>query len=178
MKSLKSRAHQKGNGLVFSLLGIALLGLLGAGAVALFGGGTEQINIETSVNEHNVVFSNVKTNFGPSGYVGVTTANAAAQGVFAGMRDAAGTGAVNRWSGAVTCVDNNATLPLTVLCTSNGVPQDECARFVNGTHLNARAVSVAGTVVKAVGAASPNPTTLGTQCQSAATVAVAYTIGK
>ena len=174
MKTLESRIKQKqkqkGNGLVFTLLGIALLGLLGAGAVALFGGGTEQIDIENSVNEH--------TNFGPSGFVGVTTANSAAQGVFGTMRDAAGTGAVNRWSGAVTCVDNNATTPLTVLCTTNGVPQDQCARFVNGTHLNARAVSVAGTVVKAVGAASPNPTTLGTQCQSAATVAVAYTIGK
>jgi PilS N terminal len=176
-KTRSLKAAQKGNGLIFSILGIALLGIAVAAALPLFSTNTSKVGVEGSINEHLDLIADLKRNFSQTNYIGVTSQVVAQQALFGTMRNSDGVSATNRWGGAVTVVDNNATSPGTALLASAGVPQDDCSRFVNGIASQLRQVTVAGTVVKPLDG-QLNPATVGTQCQSSGVVAVAGLVGR
>jgi PilS N terminal len=175
--TIKSTRRQKGNGLIFAVLGIAMLGIGVAAALPLFTNNTAKAGVEASINEHIDLIADLKRNYSQTNYVGVTTAAVAQQGIFASLRNADGVSATNRWGGAITVADNNAVLPGTSILTSTAVVRDDCARFVNGIAGSLRQISIAGTVIKPTDGIV-NPVTLGAQCQSAATVLMSGVIGR
>jgi hypothetical protein len=87
------------------------------------------------------------------------------------------TTANNKYSGAITLVDNSLTTPGTALLTYANVPAEECSGIVNGTQSLARQMAVAGTEVKPLDG-QINLATLNTQCISAANVAITWTISR
>ena len=176
-RSNSCKRTQKGNGLLFSILGIALLGIVVAAALPLFSTNTAKAGVEGSINEHVDLIADLKRNFSQTNYLGVTTQVVAQQSLFGTMRNTDGVSATNRWGGAVTVVDNNATSPGTALLSSAAVPQDDCSRFVNGIASSLRQLTIGGTVVKPLDG-QINPATVGTQCQSGSTVVVAGLIGR
>ncbi|GAB2881262.1 hypothetical protein GCM10027277_58000 [Pseudoduganella ginsengisoli] len=129
-------------------------------------GWMEASAISSNMKKMNDIFS------GAAGYTGLANANVANTTIFQ-SRYLPGSGVINnRFGGTVTVgfVTTNTTAD-TMTYSETGVPSAACYTLANQLADDVDRVSVGGVVVKAMNAALV-PTTLNTQCNSAATVTV------
>ena len=164
MKSQSQKRHQpmkrqqRGNAVLFSLLGLVIGGVVLSAGINFYQDSERAASIQEVTGQVNTIIGM------GSRAIPNSMANSA-------------TTAVNKFSGAVDLVDNNATTVGTALLTYANVPQEVCVSIVNGTQALARQVDVAGVAVKpldgvvAIG-------TLNTQCTSAANLAISWTLGR
>jgi hypothetical protein len=133
------------------------------------------------VAEVGEIVAAVQSNYGQYGFVALTTTKAVNARVIPEHRGenvgTAGATAINKFSGAITLVDNAAATARTALLTYANVPEDQCVGIVTGTEGLVRAVAVAGVTVKALGG-TLDTGTLDTQCISGnGVVTIAWTVG-
>ncbi|MES2887755.1 MAG: type 4 pilus major pilin [Pseudomonadota bacterium] len=172
-----SSRKQQGNALLYTLLALVLGGIGLAVGVNQYQEAERATSVQASVGEINSIIGAAKQNFGQYNYAGLTTAAAVGSQVIpAGMATSA-TVAANKFGGAVTLVDHNLTTPGTALLSYAGVPAEVCTNIVNGTQALARRIQVAAADVKPLNG-SVDIGDLTTQCTSAATVTIAWTIGR
>lgn len=174
---VSSMRGQQGNALVYTLLGLVIAGIGLAVGVSQFSDGERSTSAQATISEVNTIIGNAKENYGGLNYAGVTTAGAVSGRVIPESLHVTAATANNKYSGAITLVDNSATVPGTAVLTYQNIPREACAKLVIGTQALAVQVQVAGVDVKAL-AAPVNVAALNAQCSSAAVVPVAWTIGR
>lgn len=171
--------NQKGFTLVEMVMVIAVMGVLVIGAVVIFKKSMVKQNVNDEISTITEITSAVQKHYySKAVYTGLTNTIATS---FKLVPDSmiGGVGTINnRWSGTVTLA------PATVNTTDDAftftttlVPTDACLGAGIVLAPQYTAASVAGTVVKAAGAAL-NEGTLATQCASAASVTMVYTVSK
>ena len=171
------RRAQRGNALVFALLGLVIGGIVLALGVTQFGDSERGASSQATISEINSIIGSAKENFGQYNYSGMTTAAAITGRIIPENLAATSTTAQNKYGGNITLVDNSSTTSGTALLTYTNIPNSACVRIVNGTHELARRVQVGGTDVKPLdGSISVN--SLNTQCGSSSAVTIAWTIGR
>lgn len=183
MKSQSQKRHQpmkrqqRGNAVLFSLLGLVIGGVVLSAGINFYQDSERAASIQEVTGQVNTIIGMAKQNYGQYAFTGLTTAIAVGSRAIPNSMANSATTAVNKFSGAVDLVDNNATTVGTALLTYANVPQEVCVSIVNGTQALARQVDVAGVAVKpldgvvAIG-------TLNTQCTSAANLAISWTLGR
>lgn len=177
MKAFRShtpRQHQRGNAVVFALLGLVISSITLAIGIPMYQSAERAASVQGFVPEVVAIVGSAKGTFGQLSYAGLTTGQAVQAGVIPANLRATSTTARSRFGGAINLVDNAAG---TAALTYEAVPGDQCAEIVMGTQAIALTVTVAGTVVKAA-AAQVNPASLATACASASTVDIRWTFGR
>lgn len=173
----QSLRHQRGNALLFGLLALVITGVVIAVGIGAYTDSEKSASVQAVTGQVVQVIGNAKQNYGQYGYAGLTTAIAVGARVIPQSTHVSATAANNKYSGAITLVDNSGTTPGTALLSYANVPADECTGIVNGTQTLARQMTVGGTEVKPLDG-TINLATLNTQCTSAANVAITWTIAR
>ena len=176
-RAARGRRQQKGNALLFALLGLVIAGIVVAIGISQYQESEKSASVQDTVGQVNQIIGKVKENFGQYAYNGLTTAIAVGGNVIPSTLAISSTTAAAKFGGAIDLVDNNSTTPSTSLLTYATVPSDMCVAIVNGTQALSRRVQVAGTDVKPLDG-TINPATLTSQCISSTAVAVAWTVGR
>jgi hypothetical protein len=172
------RRNQRGNALVFTLLALVIGAIVVAVGVEQYTESERSASIGSVVTEVAAIIGNAKANDGQLGYTGLTTAIAVGGGTIPRNRANPGnTTASNKFSGAITLVDNNASVVGTANLSYANVTSDQCKEIVMGTQSLARQIQVNGTDVKPLDGAVV-PATLANQCLVAANVAISWIIGR
>jgi hypothetical protein len=172
-----TRAKQRGNALVFTLLALVIGAIVVAVGVQQYNQSERSSSVQSVVTEVTTIIGSAKANDGQLSYSGLTTAIAVGGGTIPRHLAISTTTANNKFSGPITLVDNNGATQGTALLSYANVPQDQCKEIVMGTQSLARQVQVAGSDVKPLDGAI-NPATLNAQCLSANAVAIAWIIGR
>lgn len=168
---------QHGNALLYTLLALVLGGIGLAVGVGQYQEAERSTSVQASVGEITSIIGAAKQNFGQYNYAGLDTAAAVRSQVIPQSLATTATEAANKFGGAVTLLANNANTPGTALLTYEGVPSNVCTSLINGTQALARRIAVGTTAVKPLDEAV-NIGGLTAQCNSAATVSIAWTIGR
>jgi len=176
-KRTMKRSSQKGNALAFTLLALVIGAILIGVGVRQYTQSERSASMQEVASEVVAVIGEAKAAFGSYAYVGMTTAQAVGGGTIPRFRSTSATTAANKFSGAITLVDNNAVTQGTGLLTYASIPQDQCQSIVIGSESLARQVKVGGVDVKALDG-TMNIATLNAQCISTPAVAVAWVIGR
>ncbi len=166
--------HQRGNAVVFALLGLVITSITLAIGLPMYQSAERAASVQGFVPEVVAIVGSAKGTFGQLSYVGLTTAQSVQAGVIPANLRATSTTARSRFGAAIELVDNGSG---TAALSYAAVPSDQCAEIVMGTQLVALTVTVAGTVVKAA-ASAVNPASLATACSSASTVDIKWTFGR
>ena len=171
------RRRQGGNALVWMLLAMVIGGILVATGVQQYSQAERTSSAAGVSTEVQSIIGETKASFGQYAYVGLTTAIAVGGAIIPRRLATGAATANNKYSGAITLVDNNAATQGTALLSYANVPQDECKSIVVATEALARQVQVGGVDVKPLDAALL-PATLNAQCIGAAQVPITWTIGR
>ena len=171
-------SKQRGNALVFQLLALVIGGIAVAVGISQYNDAERSASIGSVVAEVAAIIGNAKANDGQLGYVGLTTPIAVAGGTVPRIRaNSTRTAASNKFSGAITLVDNNASVVGTANLSYAGVDSDQCKEIVMGTQSLARQIQVNGTDVKPLDGSIVSAT-LASQCIATSTVLVSWIIGR
>ena len=169
---------QRGNALVFSMLGLVIGGIVLALGISYYQNAQTNAQVQGTISEISAIIGGAKQNYGQYGYAGLTTAVAVGSRVIPDTRaDAGGATATNSYSGAITLVDNSATTPSTAKLTYANVPASQCTQLVNGAQSLARRVTIGTTDVKPLDGAI-DVARVNTQCTSSANVAIDFVFGR
>ena len=172
------RACQRGNALVFSMLGLVIGGIVLALGISYYQSSQSNAQVQGTISEISAIIGGAQQNYGQYGYNGLTTAVAVGSRVIPDTRaDAGGATATNSYSGAITLVDNSATTPSTARLTYANVPAAQCTQLINGAQSLARRVSIGATDVKPLDGAV-DIAKVNAQCTSAANVAIDFVFGR
>jgi hypothetical protein len=170
--------RQRGNALVFSMLGLVIGGIVLALGIGYYQSSQSNAQVQGTISEISAIIGGAQQNYGQYGYSGLTTAIAVGSRVIPETRaDASGNTATNSYSGAITLVDNSADTPSTAKLTYANVPATQCTQLVNGAQSLARRVTIGATDVKPLDSMI-DIGRLNTQCTSAASVAVDFVFGR
>lgn len=134
-------------------------------------------SIQSVTTEVTQIIGAAQATDGTLGYTGLTTATAVGGGTIPRHRATGPATAVNRFSGAITLVENNAATVGTALLSYANVPQDQCKDIVMGTHALARQVQVASSDVKPLDG-TLSVATLNAQCLTGSAVTIAWVLGR
>lgn len=174
------RKNQKGFTLVELMMVIAVIGVIGLGAVIVFGKAMSKQRVNAEIQTLSEVTSAIqKYYFSKANFGGLSNTIAVSYKLVPDDMIVSAPATIgNRWAGSVTIA------PATVSgandsfsYTTTLVPSKECLDVVQALAPQYTATSVGGTVVKAAGG-TLNETTLATQCNSAAAVTIVYTVSK
>lgn len=168
--------RQRGNALAFALLALVIGAIVMVVGVRQYAQSERSASIQDVTAEAVAVIGNAKATYGQYAYTGTTTAMAVGGAIIPRTRAISPSAANDKFSGAITLVDNNATTQGTALLTYASIPQDQCAAIVIGSESLARQVKVGGVDVKVLDG-TLNPVTLNAQCISATSVPIAWVIG-
>lgn len=168
--------NQRGNGLAFSLLGLVVGALVLGAGVKLYQQAERSASIQDVTSEAIAVIGSAKATFGQYQYIGLTTAMAVGGAIIPRARAISSTAANDKFSGAITIVDNNATTQGTALLTYASIPEDQCTAIVIGSESLARGVRVGGVDVKVLDG-TLSQATLTAQCISANGVSISWVLG-
>ena len=172
------RGRQRGNALVFSMLGLVIGGIVLALGIGYYQSSQANAQVQGTISEISAIIGGAQQNYGQYGYNGLTTAVAVGSRVIPDTRaDAGGATATNSYSGAITLVDNSATTPSTAKLTYANVPAAQCTQLVNGAQSLARRVTIGTTDVKALDG-SVDIVKVNTQCTAATNVAIDFVFGR
>lgn len=172
------RARQRGNALVWFMLAAVLGGVGVAAGLDMYQSGERNSSIQHVASEVTGIIGEARATYGPYGYAGLTTYIAVGAGVIPRSRAVSSlTAAVNTFGGAITLVDNGASLLQTANLSYAGVPAELCVQIVTATERMARSVQVGSTVVKAVNGALI-PATLNTTCNAGTVAQISWIIGR
>ena len=177
MTPTANRRAQHGNALVFALLALVVSAVTLGFGINYYREAQRLESIQSVTTEVTRIIGSAQSTDGTLGYVGLTTATAVGGGTIPRNRATSTSTAVNRFSGAITLVDNNTSTVGTALLSYASIPQDECKDIVMGTHALARRVQVASADVKPLDG-TLNVATLNAQCISASAVTIAWVIGR
>jgi hypothetical protein len=169
---------QRGNALVFAMLGLVIGGIVLALGIGYYQSSQANAQVQGTISEVSAIIGSAQQNFGQYGYNGLTTAVAVGSRVIPETRaDSGGTTATNSYSGAITLVDNSGNTPSTAKLTYANVPASQCTQLINGAQLLARQVKVGTADVKPLDG-SIDIVRVNTQCTAAPTVAVDFFFGR
>ena len=172
------RRRQRGNALVFSMLGLVIGGIVLALGINYYQSSQANAQVQGTISEISAIIGGAQQIYGQYGYSGLTTAIAVGSRVIPETRaDAAGNTATNSYSGAITLVDNSADTASTAKLTYANVPATQCTQLVNGAQGLARRVSIGTTDIKPLDGVI-DITKLNTQCTSASNVAIDFIFGR
>jgi PilS N terminal len=177
-RALSSRRRQRGNALVFSMLGLVIGGIVLALGISYYQSSQQNAQVQGTISEISAIIGGAQQNYGQYGYAGLTTAVAVGSRVIPDTRaDSSGTTATNSYSGAITLVDNSATTPSTAKLSYANVPAAQCTQLINGAQSLARQVTIGTTDVKPLDG-SIDIVRVNTQCTSAANVGIDFVFGR
>ena len=142
------KGKQRGNAILFSLLGLVIGGIVLSAGINFYQDSERAASVQEVTGQVNTIIGTAKQNYGQYSFTGLTTADAVASRAIPQSMANSATTALNKFSGAVDLVDNNATTAGTALLTYANVPQEVCVSVVNGTQALARQVNVNGVAVK------------------------------
>src|ERR1700749_1476057 len=143
------RRRQRGNALVFSMLGLVIGGIVLALGIGYYQNSQANAQVQGTISEISAIIGGAQQNYGQYSYSGLTTAVAVGSRVIPQTRaDAGGTTATNSYSGAITLVDNSPATPSTAKLSSANVPTSQCTQLINGAQSLARRITVGTTYVK------------------------------
>jgi Tfp pilus assembly protein PilW len=152
---------QRGNALVFSMLGLVIGGIVLALGISYYQNSQANAQVQGTISEISAII-----------------AVAVGSRVIPDTRaDAGGTTATNSYSGAITLVDNSATTPSTAKLSYANVPASQCTQLINGAQSLARRITIGATDVKPLDGAI-DVTRVNTQCTSATSVAIDFVFGR
>jgi hypothetical protein len=175
---LPSRRHQRGNALVFSMLGLVIGGIVLALGISYYQTSQSNAQVQSTVSEVTAIIGSAQQNYGQYGYNGLTTAVAVGSRVIPETRaDASGKSATNSYSGTITLVDNSAATPDTAKLSYANVPASQCSQIINGAQSLARQIAVASTDVKALDSII-DIAKVTAQCTSASSVTIDFVFGR
>jgi hypothetical protein len=178
VSALRPRHRQRGNALVFSMLGLVIGGIVLALGISYYQNAQTNAQVQGTISEISAIIGGAQQNYGQYGYAGLTTAVAVGSRVIPDTRaDAGGATATNSYSGAITLVDNSATTPSTAKLTYANVPAAQCTQLVNGAQSLARRVTIGTTDVKPLDGAI-DVARVNAQCTSAGNVAIDFVFGR
>lgn len=173
-----SPRRQRGNALVFSMLGLVIGGIVLALGISYYQSSQANAQVQGTISEISAIIGGAQQNYGQYGYSGLTTAIAVGSRVIPETRaDTGGATATNSYSGAITLVDNSADTPSTAKLTYANVPATQCTQLINGAQSLARRVAIGATDVKPLDG-TIDVTRLNTQCTSATSVAIDFIFGR
>lgn len=173
---LMRRRRQSGFTLVELIIVILIGGLILAGVAAGVSKAMSGQRANAEIAEIQNVSTSIKKIYSnKSSYSGITLTGLINMNAFPPERVSGGA-VYNRWGGAVTVVAAG-TGNVNFTLTYPSVPTSECLDIIPQLESVVDSVTVAGTSVKASGAAL-DVSALGTQCNSSATVSIAYTFTK
>lgn len=171
------RRAQRGNALVFALLALVVSAVTLGFGINYYREAQRLESIQSVSTEVTRIIGAAQATDGTLGYVGLTTATAVGGGTIPRNRATSTSTAVNRFSGAITLSDNNASTVGTALLSYANVPQDQCKDIVMGTHALARRVQVAAADVKPLDG-TLSVATLNAQCLRATAVTITWVLGR
>jgi hypothetical protein len=172
------RARQRGNALVWFMLAAVLGGVGIVAGVDMYQSGERSATVQQVANEVTAIIGDAQATFGQYGYAGLTTPIAVGAGVIPRSRATLGlTAGLNKFGGAITLVDNSASMNQTASLSYAGVPAELCMQIVTSTERMARSVQVSGTVVKAVNG-TLSAATLNTTCNAGTVANISWIIGR
>jgi len=178
LRAFRSRHRQRGNALVFTMLGLVIGGIVLALGIGYYQNAQTNAQVQGTISEISAIIGGAQQNYGQYGYAGLTTAVAVGSRVIPDTRaDTGGATATNSYSGAITLVDNSATTPSTAKLTYANVPASQCTQLVNGAQSLARRVTIGTTDVKPLDG-TIDVARVNTQCTSAANVAIDFVFGR
>ncbi len=176
----RRRPHprQRGNALVFSMLGLVIGGITLALGIGYYQSSQANAQVQGTISEVSAIIGGAQQNYGQYGYNGLTTAVAVGSRVIPDTRaDAGGTTATNSYSGTITLVDNSATTPNTAKLSYANVPASQCTQIVNGAQSLARQVVVGATEVKPLDGRI-DIVKINTQCTASPNVTIDFVFGR
>ena len=172
------RGRQRGNALVFSMLGLVIGGIVLALGIGYYQSAQSNAQVQGTISEISAIIGGTQQNYGQYGYNGLTTAVAVGSRVIPDTRaDVGGATATNSYSGAITLVDNSATTPSTAKLSYANVPAAQCTQLINGAQSLARRVTIGTADVKPLDGAI-DIVRVNTQCTSAANVSIDFVFGR
>lgn len=180
MEAHRGSKRQRGMTLIEITIVMIIAALVATAAVFGFQNLQRRNEIQDNVSQIVEIAADLQRKFGVNNQYGaVTTAVGVRSRTIPSQLRVPGTDtAANSYGGAITLTAATITATNDVVQLSWGnVPQSQCVDLVIATSNVARRISVAGTVVKADGAALV-PATLIAQCETALRVAVLYEIGR
>jgi type II secretory pathway pseudopilin PulG len=181
MNPRNSRAairRQRGNALVFSMLGLVIGGIVLALGISYYQTAQSNAQVQSTVSEVTAIIGGAQQNYGQYGYNGLTTAVAVGSRVIPETRaDSSGKAATNSYSGAISLVDNSADTPDTAKLTYANVPAAQCSQIINGAQSLARQITVGSTDVKGIDGII-DIAKVTTQCTAASTVSIDFVFGR
>ena len=175
-----ARQQQRGLSILGALFALVIGALLTIVTVNAFQDSQRKTRVSAALQDIQTMSADLQKNFGSANqYVALTTAAAVQTGIVPARLRVAGTNTANSsYNGAITFAPDTITVANdSALMSFANVPREDCADLVFGSEQLARRVVVAGVVVKANDAVLV-PATLATQCDSAARVVVAFSIGR
>ena len=176
--STRQRQRQRGNALVFSMLGLVIGGIVLALGIGYYQNSQANAQVQGTISEISAIIGGAQQNYGQYGYSGLTTAVAVGSRVIPDTRaDVGGTTATNSYSGAITLVDNSAATPSTAKLSYANVPAAQCTQLINGAQSLARRITIGTTDVKPLDGVI-NVASVNAQCTSAASVAIDFVFGR
>lgn len=172
------RARQRGNALVWFMLAAVLGGVSIAAGLDMYQSGERSASIQQISSEVTTIIGDTQATFGQYGYSGLTTNIAVGAGVIPRGRAVSNlTAAVNKFGGAITLVDNSASISQTANLSYSSVPAELCMQIVTGTERLARSVLVGTTVVKPLNGAL-SASTLNAQCNAGTVAQISWIVGR
>jgi hypothetical protein len=176
--AMSARCHQRGNALVFSMLGLVIGGIVLALGIGYYQSSQANAQVQGTISEISAIIGGAQQNYGQYGYSGLTTAVAVGSRVIPDTRaDVGGATATNSYSGAITLVDNSGTTPSTAKLSYANVPASQCTQLINGAQSLARRITIGTTDVKPLDGVI-DVVRVNTQCTSAANVAIDLVFGR
>ena len=170
--------RQRGNALVFSMLGLVIGGIVLALGIGYYQSSQSNAQVQGTISEISAIIGGTQQNYGQYGYNGLTTAVAVGSRVIPDTRaDVGGATATNSYSGAITLVDNSATTPSTAKLSYANVPAAQCTQLINGAQSLARRVTIGTADVKPLDCAI-DIVRVNTQCTSATNVEIDFVFGR
>ena len=132
MTTPRPHRRQRGNALVFSMLGLVIGGIVLALGISYYQNAQTNAQVQGTISEISAIIGGAQQNYGQYGYAGLTTAVAVGSRVIPDTRaDAGGATATNSYSGAITLEDNSATTPSTAKLSYANVPASQCTSAAN-----------------------------------------------
>jgi prepilin-type N-terminal cleavage/methylation domain-containing protein len=184
MKKVVFKEHgarkQRGMSMLELSVVLVVVALIGAAVYAGLQSNSRRVELQDNQNLVTEISAELQKKFGKTNTYGAVTTALAVQSraIPDQLRIPGTTTAQNSYGGAITVTPVTLTqVNDAALVTWNNVPQAQCMDLVIGTERGARRVQVAGAVVKPTDGALA-VATLAAQCESAGTVAVAYSVGR
>lgn len=175
-----ARQKQRGLSILGALFALVIGALLTIVTVNAFQDSQRKTRVSAALQDIQTMTSDLQKNYGSANQYGaLTTAGAVQTGIVPPrLRVTGTTTANNSYNGAITFLPDTITVANdTAVMTFANVPQSDCADLVFGSEQLARRVTVGATVVK-VADAVLQPVLLGTACDAAAPVSIAFAIGR